>query len=90
MHSLGTDVHYMDSGNPWHSNIMERTFTGVEIIYESGGTVGVFDIFTLMLAVPNAFVLIGMATTICDARTATSEQFMDDKYEDDGTQVYTC
>ena len=88
MHSLGTDVHYMDSGNPWHSNIMERTFNGVEIIYESGGTVGVFDIFTLMLAVTNAFVLIGMATTICDALgTATSEQFMDDKYEDDGERA---
>ena len=64
MHSLGTDVHYMDSGNPWHSNIMERTFNGVEIIYESGGTVGVFDIFTLMLAVTDAFVLIGMEATI--------------------------
>jgi hypothetical protein len=88
MHSIGTDANYMDSGNPWHSNVMERTFNGVEIVYESGGTVGVFDIFTLMLAVTNAFVLIGMATTICDALgTATSEQFMDDKYEDDGERA---
>lgn len=88
MHSIGTDARYMDTGNPWHSNVMERTFNGVEIIYESGGTIGVFDIFTLMLAVTNAFVLIGMATTICDALgTATSEQFMDDKYEDDGERA---
>jgi hypothetical protein len=88
MHSIGTDANYMDGGNPWHSNVMERTFNGVEIVYESGGTVGVFDIFTLMLAVTNAFVLIGMATTICDALgTATSEQFMDDKYEDDGERA---
>lgn len=88
MHSIGIDAHYMDTGNPWHSNVMERTFNGVEIIYESGGTIGVFDIFTLMLAVTNAFVLIGMATTICDALgTATSEQFMDDKYEDDGERA---
>jgi len=88
LHSSGTDQEYLDAGNPWHSLVLERTFNGVEIVYESGGSVGVFDIFTLMLAITNAFVLIGMATTICDALgTATSDQFMDDKYEDDGERA---
>ena len=64
---------------------VERHWSGVYIEYESGGEVGKVDLITTMMAITNAFVLIGMATAIVDnIGQLISARFYDDKYEDDG------
>ena len=58
------------------------------IAFVPSGAIGQFDLFALALAITNAFVLIGMATTIVDfVGVMSSETFLDDKYEDDGERL---
>ena len=67
---------------------INRLWSTVQINFISSGEVGQFDLFALALAITNAFVLIGMATTIVDTvGVMTSETFLDDKYEDDGERL---
>lgn len=67
---------------------INRLWSTVQINFVSSGEIGTFDLFALALAITNAFVLIGMATTIVDTvGVMTSETFLDDKYEDDGERL---
>lgn len=62
-----------------------HTWATSTVTFVSSGRIGKFDLFALALAITNAFVLIGMATTIVDfVGVMSSETFLDDKYEDDG------
>ena len=64
------------------------TWAMTTISFVPSGQIGTFDFFALALAVTNAFVLIGMATTIVDfVGVMSSETFLDDKYEDDGERL---
>jgi hypothetical protein len=64
------------------------TWAMTTINFVPSGQIGTFDFFALALAVTNAFVLIGMATTIVDfVGVMSSETFLDDKYEDDGERL---
>lgn len=63
---------------------VEREWTGFSIEFESGGLVGKTDPFAVITALTNAFVLMGMCTLAVDKiGEFFSEQFFDDKYEDD-------
>lgn len=95
MFGPATHVYYVggyqdfDDGQPSlqsHDQVrVERHWSGVFIEYESGGEVGKVDLITTMMAITNAFVLIGMATAIVDnIGQLISARFYDDKYEDDG------
>jgi hypothetical protein len=62
-----------------------HTWATTTVTFVASGRIGKFDLFALALAITNAFVLIGMATTIVDfVGVMSSETFLDDKYEDDG------
>jgi len=64
---------------------VERDWSGIFVEFMAAGTVGVTDVLTTIVAVTNAFVLIGMATFAVDFVGMTiSSSFYDDKYEDDG------
>jgi len=65
-----------------------RTWSKMSVNFVPSGKIGKFDVFALAVAITNAFVLIGMATTIVDTiGVMTSETFLDDKYEDDGERL---
>lgn len=85
-----TRVIYMGGGVPGSLNAhdqtrVERDWSGIFVEFMAAGTVGVTDVLTTIVAVTNAFVLIGMATFAVDFVGMTiSSSFYDDKYEDDG------
>ena len=63
---------------------VEREWHGFSLEFEGAGQLGVTDAFALVAALTNAFVLIGMCTLAVDKiGELFSEQFYDDKYEDD-------
>jgi len=65
-----------------------KHFATSTVEFVPSGKIGTFDLFALALAITNAFVLIGMATTIVDfVGVMSSETFLDDKYEDDGERL---
>lgn len=67
---------------------VERSWSGIFIEFEGAGSVGVTDAFTTIIAVTNAFVLIGMATFAVDfIGQMISTSFYDDKYEDDSERA---
>ena len=75
-------------GSDFSSTRTFHTWATTSISFVSAGEIGKFDLFALALAVTNAFVLIGMATTIVDfVGVMSSETFLDDKYEDDGERL---
>jgi hypothetical protein len=91
-----TTVQYLrsdDAGrqaSPVHHDLEKVFYTWAmtTISFVPSGQIGTFDFFALALAVTNAFVLIGMATTIVDfVGVMSSETFLDDKYEDDGERL---
>lgn len=98
MFGPATHVYYVGGYQDFDDNLpslqshdqvrVERHWSGVFIEYESGGEVGKVDLITTMMAITNAFVLIGMATAIVDnIGQLISARFYDDKYEDDGGEV---
>ena len=65
-----------------------KHFSTATVEFVSSGKIGSFNLFALALSITNAFVLIGMATTIVDfVGVMSSETFLDDKYEDDGERL---
>ena len=88
-----TTVQYLRHASPTKKVHYEMekvfyTWAMTTISFVPSGQIGTFDFFALALAVTNAFVLIGMATTIVDfVGVMSSETFLDDKYEDDGERL---
>ena len=75
-------------GSDFTSTRTFHTWACTTLAFVAAGEIGKFDLFALALAVTNAFVLIGMATTIVDVvGVMSSETFLDDKYEDDGERL---
>ena len=67
---------------------VERSWSGIYVEFEGAGNVGITDPFTTIIAVTNAFVLIGMATFAVDiVGQLISSRFYDDKFEDDGERA---
>mmetsp|Transcript_23534 Transcript_23534/g.57647 ORF Transcript_23534/g.57647 Transcript_23534/m.57647 type:complete len:588 (+) Transcript_23534:303-2066(+) len=67
---------------------VERDWSGIYVEFEASGSVGETDAFQTILAITNAFVLIGMATFAVDfIGQMISTSFYDDKYEDDGERA---
>lgn len=67
---------------------VERSWSGIFLEFEGAGSVGVTDLLTTVIAVTNAFVLIGMATFAVDfIGQLISTSFLDDKYEDDSERA---
>jgi hypothetical protein len=63
---------------------VEREWHGFSLLFEGSGLVGITDPLALMAALTNSFVLLGMCTLAVDKiGELISEQFYDDKYEDD-------
>ena len=63
---------------------VEREWHGFSLQFEGAGLVGIIDPLALIAALTNAFVLVGMCTLAVDKiGEFFSEQFYDDKYEDD-------
>lgn len=63
---------------------VERDWAGIFIEFQGSGRVGITDPFQMIVAITNAFVLIGMATFAVDfVGEFFVSGFNDDKYEDD-------
>ena len=64
-------------------------FRGVYLDFQSSGLMGVFDWYTMIVAIIACFVLIGIATSVMDVLGAfVYDSFKNDKYEDDGERQH--
>ena len=82
------EYHRTSNGADYEKERVIHTWSTMTIAFVPSGAIGQFDLFALALAITNAFVLIGMATTIVDfVGVMSSETFLDDKYEDDGERL---